>query len=152
MTTLAMPYKHMNPGRRERHVARATGWRLREPDTDRIEQLVAMVMRWLPPWLKSFIVRTAVALGVWSVEGSAQARITAIILGVVTIVIGLIVAGIVDSQAASSGGAAEIGSFAGAKAMNDLLPLIIRVVVLMVGVGMIGIGSAGFMRVGPMRA
>ena len=95
--------------------------------------------------------RSAVAFLGLDVVGNAQMRITAIILGVVTIVIGLIVSGIVDSQAATSGGNAEIGSFAGAKAINDLLPLIIRVVVLMVGVGMIGIGTAGFARVGPMR-
>ena len=137
-----------------------------------------------------------------------RARITAIILGVVTIVIGLIVSGIVDSQAALSGDTAirctaaaansptftliskgadactassglaagdfrvptptsaqltelnkatsvasstNVASFNGAKQINDLLPLIVRVMVLMVGVGMIGIGGAGFTGHGPLR-
>ncbi|MCY3543802.1 MAG: hypothetical protein OXH22_07160 [Chloroflexi bacterium] len=85
------------------------------------------------------------------VSGNAQARITAIILGVVVLMIGMIVAGILDSQAVLSGGNANIGSFAGAKPLNDLIPTLIRVVLVMVGVGMIGIGTAGFARVGPMR-
>ena len=77
-----------------------------------------------------------------------QQRIAAVILGVVLILIGLIVAGILDSQAATSGSAAQIQSFAGAKPMNDLLPMLIRVVLVMIGVGMIGIGGAGMMGYG----
>lgn len=95
----------------------------------------------------------AVLLGfAWrDVDGNAQARITAIILGVVVLMIGMIVAGILDQQAVTSGGSGNIQSFAGAKPLNDLIPTLIRVVLVMVGVGMIGIGTAGFARVGPMR-
>lgn len=96
----------------------------------------------------------AVLLGfAWrDVDGNAQARITAIILGVVVLMIGMIVAGILDSTASDAGASTKpIGSFAGAKPLNDLIPTLIRVVLVMVGVGMIGIGTAGFARVGPMR-
>lgn len=80
--------------------------------------------------------------------GMYQQRIGALILGVVLILIGLIVAGILDQQAATAGGAAQIGSFAGAKPMNDLLPMLIRVVLVMIGVAMISIGGAGMMGYG----
>lgn len=80
--------------------------------------------------------------------GIYQQRIGALILGVVLILIGLIVAGILDAQAAASGGASQIQSFAGAKPMNDLLPMLIRVVLVMIGVAMISIGGAGMMGYG----
>ena len=95
----------------------------------------------------------AVLLGFASreVDGNAQARIVALILGVVVIMIGMIVAGILDQTAADAGAAAKpIGSFAGARPLNNLIPTLIRVVLVIVGVGMIGIGTAGFARMGPM--
>ena len=136
-------------------------------------------------------------------------QITAIVLGIITVLIGLIIASIVDAQAALSGDTAvrctaaasnsptfvlktksaaactatgglvnsdfvaptptsgqltelnksssrasstSISSFAGAKSMNDLLPLLIRVTVLMIGIAMIGIGGIGFAGRGPLRA
>ena len=78
-------------------------------------------------------------------------EIAVIILGVITIVIGLVLAGVVDSAAVTGGGGAA-ASFAGTIAINNLIPLIYRVVILMVGVGMIGLGSAGLAGYGPMRS
>ncbi|MCY3543801.1 MAG: hypothetical protein OXH22_07155 [Chloroflexi bacterium] len=148
-----------------------------------------------------------------------RAQIVAIILGVVTLVVGMLVAGILDHQATHSGDSAArcklkvaaapyakdatvtlksqtadcddaisavtaagviaplrnptpvstaqavafatavagadesrpgIASFSGAKPLNDLVPTLVRVVLVMVGVGMIGIGGMGFMRRGPL--
>lgn len=102
---------------------------------------------------KRYVTNVAVFLGLASreVDGNAQARIVALILGVVVIMIGMIVAGILDQTAADAGKVDKpIGSFAGAKPLNNLIPTLIRVVLVIVGVGMIGIGTAGFARMGPM--
>ena len=79
-----------------------------------------------------------------------QARIVSIVGGVITLVIGLVLADVIISTAATSGGGA-IGSFSGAKSINDLVPLIYFTVIVMVGVGMIGVGIGGFAGRGPMR-
>ena len=71
--------------------------------------------------------------------------------GVLTIVIGLVLNEIIVDQAASTGGNAEVGSFSGAQAINDLVPLVYITAVVMLGIGMIGIGAGGFMGRGPMR-
>ena len=71
-------------------------------------------------------------------------RITAIIMGVIVIVVGLVLETTVLSQAATAGGNANIGSFSGAQSLNDLVPLIYNAAVVMLGVGMMAIGAAGF--------
>ena len=71
--------------------------------------------------------------------------------GVITQVIGMVLASTVNTQAASTGAAANIGSFTGAQALNDLIPLVYIAAIVMVGVGLIGMGGAGYMGVGPMR-
>ena len=98
------------------------------------------------------IAATIAALGLWSWEadGNVQMRIGAIILGVITIVIGLVLSGVVIDTAADVGGNTKVGSFSGASAINNLIPLIYFVVVVMVAVGMIGVGTAGFIGRGPM--
>jgi len=79
-------------------------------------------------------------------------RITAIIMGVIVIVVGLVLETMtVLSQAATSGGKANIGSFSGARSLNDLIPLIYGAAVVMLGVGMMLIGAAGFAGLGPKR-
>lgn len=148
--------------------------------------------------------------------GQYQARIAALILGIVLILIGLIVSAILDSQAAAQGDSdyrctlkanaapyaigdtiilnggracsegvpttsgddaeeairdsktisdaqdaalntairaadasrAPITSFAGAKPMNDLLPMLLRVVLVLIGVALISVGGAGMMGYG----
>jgi hypothetical protein len=77
-------------------------------------------------------------------------RITAIIMGVIVIVVGLVLETTILSQAATAGGNANIGSFSGAQSLNDLVPLIYNAAVVMLGVGMMGVGAAGFAGKGPM--
>ena len=83
-------------------------------------------------------------------SGALDSRIGAIIGGVITLVIGMVLASTVNTQAASTGAAANIGSFTGAQALNDLIPLVYIAAIVMVGVGLIGMGGAGYMGVGPM--
>jgi len=82
--------------------------------------------------------------------GALDSRIGAIIGGVITLVIGMVLASTVNTQAASTGAATNIGSFTGAQALNDLIPLVYIAAIVMVGVGLIGMGGAGYMGVGPM--
>ena len=79
-----------------------------------------------------------------------QQRIVSIIMGVIVIVVGLVLESTILSQAASAGSNANIGSFSGAQALNDLVPLIYNASVVMLGVGMMAIGAAGFAGRGPM--
>ena len=81
-------------------------------------------------------------------RGTLQGRIVAIIAGVLTITIGLVLADIIVSQSAATTG--KIDSFSGARAVNDLIPLIYYTGIVMLGIGMIGIGAGGFMGRGPM--
>ncbi len=77
-------------------------------------------------------------------DGGTQTNIAAIIGGVLTIVIGLVLANTVVTQAASV--PASIGSFSGAASLNDLVPLVYYAVIVLLGVGMMGLGAAGFVR------
>ena len=83
-------------------------------------------------------------------SGALDSRIGAVIGGVITLVIGMVLASTVNTQAASTGAASNIGSFTGAQALNDLIPLVYIAAIVMVGVGLIGMGGAGYMGVGPM--
>lgn len=75
-------------------------------------------------------------------------KIAAIVLGVITIVIGLALGSVVVQSAAADD--AAIGSFAGAKAIKNLVPLVYYAVVIGVGVGMMAIGVSGYFGRGPM--
>ena len=55
-------------------------------------------------------------------NGGTQASIASIIGGVLTIVVGFVLANTVVTQAASV--PTQIGSFAGASSLNDLVPLV----------------------------
>jgi hypothetical protein len=83
-------------------------------------------------------------------RGVLGTNLVALLGGVLIIVFGLILAGLVNSQAATSGSAANIGSFAGAQSLNDLIPLVFMMVILIAGVGLIGLGGAGVAGKGPM--
>lgn len=74
-------------------------------------------------------------------RGDVQVSIAAIVGGVLTIVVGLVLSTTILSQAATSGASANIGSFAGAQALNDLIPLIYYAVVVLIGVSMMGLGA-----------
>ena len=76
-------------------------------------------------------------------------QIMLIIVGVITIVVGLVLETTINTQAASAGSAANIGSFSGAQALNDLVPLIYNAVIVMIGVGMMAVGGLGMAGRGP---
>ena len=69
-----------------------------------------------------------------------------IIGGMVSFIIGLIVAGVVNSIAATQGVAPNIGSFSGAQSINDLIPTIFYIGLLVLGLGAMGIGGARVVR------
>lgn len=78
-----------------------------------------------------------------------QARLIAIGFGILIIAIGFIIEPLVVEQAPMTGGT-SIGSFAGAKSIVDLLPIIYRFSIVLLGLGSIGIGVGGFLGKGPM--
>ena len=78
-------------------------------------------------------------------------QITALVGGLLTVVIGLILSTIVNSQAATAGSAANIGSFSGAQALNDLVPLVFIAAIVMIGVALMALGGAGLAGRGPIR-
>lgn len=74
------------------------------------------------------------------------ANISALVGGLLTVVIGLILSTIVNSQAATSGAAANIGSFSGAQSLNDLVPLVFIAAIVLIGVGLMALGGIGLAR------
>ncbi len=68
-------------------------------------------------------------------------NILMVVGGMVVFIVGLIVAGVVNSIAATQGGVANINSFSGAKNLNDLLPTIFYIGLLIIGLGSMGIGA-----------
>lgn len=69
-----------------------------------------------------------------------RSAFTMILLGVLWVVIGLVLEATVLSQAATSGADSNAPSFAGARAINDLIPLIYNMVIAVGAAGLIGIG------------
>jgi hypothetical protein len=72
-----------------------------------------------------------------------------VIGGMVVFIVGLIIAGVVNSIASTSGNEVVINSFSGAKNINDLLPTIFYIGLLVLGLGAMGIGAAGAAGRGP---
>ena len=70
-------------------------------------------------------------------------QIVSIVSGVITLVIVMVLATTVNTQAAALGSAANIG---------DLIPLVYIASILMIGVALIGLGGAGFAGIGPLRS
>lgn len=83
-------------------------------------------------------------------RGDIKTSIMAIVGGVITVVMGLVLESTVLTQAATSGVTTGIGSFAGAQALNDLAPLAYNAAIVMIAVSLIGIGSAGLTGRGPL--
>ena len=73
-----------------------------------------------------------------------QSRVVAIILGVITIVVGLVLEDTILTQAATAGSNSNIGSFSGAQSLNDLVPLIYNASVGSVGRRVGTVCSAGW--------
>jgi hypothetical protein len=84
--------------------------------------------------LVRFINETAARTGLGSMAG--------VIGGVVLVVVGVTLSQTINSAAATSGGAANIGSFTGAQSLNDLVPLVYYGMIL-VGVAAILGGAFG---------
>mgnify|MGYP003153348884 CR=1 FL=1 len=69
-----------------------------------------------------------------------------IIGGLVIFVVGLILAGVVNSIAATTGVATNIGSFTGAKSINDLVPTLFYLGLMVGGLGAMGMGAVSAVR------
>ncbi len=82
--------------------------------------------------------------------GNVGAKVGAIVGGVIALVIGMVLATTVNTQAATVGSAANIGSFAGAGSINDLIPLVYISSILLVGVALFALGGAGMAGFGPL--
>ena len=80
-----------------------------------------------------------------------KGQLSAIILGVIILVVGVILESTILDRAASAGSDTNIGSFAGAQALNDLVPLVYNAAIVILGVGLIGLGSFGMVGKGPLR-
>ncbi|MEM3170296.1 MAG: hypothetical protein QW838_05930 [Candidatus Nitrosotenuis sp.] len=70
-----------------------------------------------------------------------KTAIVTLIGGVLLLVFGLVLSDVVLDQAVAAGGAASIGSFSGARALNDIIPLVYYAVIVIAGVGLIGLGA-----------
>ena len=68
----------------------------------------------LPTWLATQL-QPSVQLALGNKRGALDSRIGAVIGGVITLVIGMVLTSTVNTQAASTGAAANIGSFTGAQ-------------------------------------
>lgn len=78
----------------------------------------------------------------------ASSDITQIILGVIVLVVGLVLVQVVGDQTATISGSANLGSFAGAGALLDLVPLVYVAAVVLIaaqlmtaGAGLGGLGG-----------
>jgi len=69
-----------------------------------------------------------------------------IILGVITLVIGLVLTTVVSDQTSTIGSSVSIASFAGASALLDLVPLVYVASVVLLAAGMMagGVGRGPF--------
>ena len=74
----------------------------------------------------------------------------AIIGGVLVLVVGLVLSTVILDRADASGVDVNIGSFAGARALNDLIPLMYYAVLVLFSVGLMSLGGAGLAGKGPM--
>ncbi len=81
---------------------------------------------------------------------SVGLKVGAIVAGVITLVIGMVLATTVNTQAETTGGAANIGSFAGAQSINDLIPLVYISAILLLGISLFALGGAGLAGIGPL--
>ena len=80
-----------------------------------------------------------------------RTAITALIFGVVILVVGLALENAILTQASTAGSSSDIGSFSGAQDLNDLVPVLYNAAVVVMGVGLLALGSAGLMGRGPLR-
>ncbi|KKM08083.1 hypothetical protein LCGC14_1727490 [marine sediment metagenome] len=83
--------------------------------------------------------------------GALGSQVTAIVGGVIALVIGMVLMTTVMDQAATTGASGNIGSFSGTRSINDLIPLVYISAILLLGVSLFAIGTAGIVGRGPLR-
>ena len=69
--------------------------------------------------------------------------LVAILVGILTLVVGLVLADVVLESVQTGG--AKAGSFAGAAQVNNLIPVVYFTVIVSIGIGMIGAGAFGML-------
>ncbi len=79
-----------------------------------------------------------------------RAAMTAVLGGVIFMVIGLILASTVIEAAVSAGTNPSIDSFTGAKSLNDLFPLVYYAILLSGSIGLLSVGGLGLAGRGPL--
>ena len=79
-----------------------------------------------------------------------RAAMTAVLGGVIFMVLGLILSSTIIDAAVSSGGNTSIGSFTGAKSLNDLFPLVYYAILLSGSIGLLAVGGTGLAGRGPL--
>ena len=77
--------------------------------------------------------------------------IFAIIFAMITIVIGLTLSGVVISTAVTSGNTTGIGSFSNASNLNNLIPFIWYIGLVLISVALFVGGVAGLLGKGPLK-
>lgn len=97
------------------------------------------------------LLRPVLALANERGASGMSASMTALIFGVIIIVVGLVLETTILSRASTAGSDASIGSFAGARALNDLVPLVYNAAIVIMGVGLIGLGALGMTGRGPLK-
>lgn len=68
-------------------------------------------------------------------------NITQIILGVIILIVGLVLTTVVSDQTATIGSSTSLGSFAGASALLDLVPLVYVAAVVLIAAHLMAMGS-----------
>ena len=105
---------------------------------------VEMGLLILYSWLASLYVARRRVWAMAAERGGVQGSILTIIGGVITLVVGLVLFTTILTQATAAGSDPQIGSFSGAQALNDLVPLVYIAAIVIVGVGLIGLGGMAF--------
>ena len=75
---------------------------------------------------------------------------TALIFGVLVIVVGLVLESPILATAASAGGARNLGWCSGAQHLTDRVPLVYNAAIVVMGVGVIAEGGGGMAGRGPL--
>lgn len=84
------------------------------------------------------------------IQGNLKA-IFSIIFAMITVVLGLSLAGVIISTAVTSGTTTGIGSFSNAANLNNLIPFLYYVGLVLVTVALFVAGVAGLMGKGPLK-
>ena len=79
-------------------------------------------------------------------------QVAALLLGMIVFVLGGALSSTVGDSFATAGADAQMGSFSNARSLNDLMPLIWYVGLMVLGLGAMGLGVFGMAGKGPLRS